>query len=74
MNSKKLAQHGRKLFAIEPGIKIARKIGLKQSFVSQIKNGRAYLPAKYIPVLVELYGNKGVSEDYLMKLTKDGGL
>jgi len=74
MNHKKLERHGRKLFALDTGIKIAGKLGLKPSFVSQIKSGRAYLPSKYIPVLVELYGEKGIDENYLIKLTKDGGL
>ena len=74
MDTKKLERHGRKLFALDPGVKIAEQLGLKPPFISRIKGGRAYLPAKYIHALVELYGEKGIDEDYLMRLTKDGGL
>ena len=74
MDRKKLERHGRKLFALDTGIKIAEQVGLKPSFISQIKSGRAYLPAKHIPRLVEVYSDNGISADYLTKLTKDGGL
>ena len=74
MDRKKLERHGRKLFALGTGIKIAEQVGLKPSFISQIKSGRAYLPAKHIPQLIAVYGDKGIDADYLMKLTKDGGL
>lgn len=74
MNHKKLERHGRKLFSLDSGVKIAGALGLKPSFVSRIKGGSAYLPSKYIPALVDLYGNKGIDENYLIKLTKDGGL
>ena len=74
MNRKKLERHGRKLFALDTGIKIAEQVGLKPSFISNIKSGRAYLPAKHIQRLVDIYGDKGIDADYLTKLTKDGGL
>jgi len=74
MNRKKLAQHGRKLFALDTGIKMAEQIGIGCSFLSQIKQGRAYLPAKHIDSLLAIYGDKGIDREYLFILTKDGGL
>ena len=74
MKSKQLEMHGRKLFKLDAGNKIADVMGCRHPFLSQIKNGRSYLPAKYIPALVEAYGDKGITEEYLMRMTKKGGL
>ena len=74
MKSRQLEVHGRKLFKLDTGNKIASVMGCRSPFVSQIKSGRSYLPAKYIPALAAEYGDKGITEEYLIRMTKEGGL
>ena len=74
MKRKQLVAHGRKLFKLDSNRKMAAVMGCGEPFLSQIKYGRSYLPAKYIPALVEEYGDKGITEDYLFRMTKGGGL
>ncbi len=64
------AKNATKLFQTASVSEIAKIVGQSRQFVYQIKKGAAPLPLPCVEVIHARYAMYGITEDYLMTLTK----